>query len=82
MPLLCDFFIEEFGRENKDLNLPTYIDCLDGKYVFDVVHANLIRRLFQIGISKQSILMIKSLYQNAVSCIKWNNHMSNTIFKI
>ena len=83
MPLLCDFFIEEFERENKDLDLPTYIGFVNDKSAFDVVvHANLIRRLFQIGISKQSILMINSLYQNAVSCIKWNNHMSNTIFKI
>jgi hypothetical protein len=35
---------------------------------FDVViHANLIRRLFQIGISKQSILLLQNVYQNAKS---------------
>jgi hypothetical protein len=46
----------EFERESKDLKLPVYIAMLDGKSAFDVViHANLIRRLFQIGISKQSI---------------------------
>jgi hypothetical protein len=83
VPLLCDFFIEEFERESKDLDLPTYIGFLDDKSTFDVVvHANLIRRLFQIGISKQSILIINSLYQNAASCTKWNNQMSNTMFKI
>jgi hypothetical protein len=39
---------------------------LDGKSAFDVViHANLIRRIFQIGISKQSILLLQNLYQNA-----------------
>jgi hypothetical protein len=44
---------------------------LDGKSAFDVViHANLIRRLFQIGISKQSILLLQNLYQNAKSYIK------------
>jgi hypothetical protein len=37
-----------------------------------VIHANLIRRLFQIGISKQSILLLQNLYQNAKSYIKWN----------
>ena len=74
MTLLCGFFIKEFGRESKDLDLPTYIGFLDGKSAFDVVvHAILIRKLFQIGISKQSILMINSLCQNAASCIKWNN---------
>jgi hypothetical protein len=32
---------------------------LDGKSAFDVVvHANMIRRLFQIGFSKQSITLI------------------------
>ena len=61
-PLLCELFIEEFERESKDSKLPVYIAMLDGKSVFDVViHANLIRRLFQIGISKQSILFITKL---------------------
>ncbi|VDI27647.1 Hypothetical predicted protein [Mytilus galloprovincialis] len=50
---------------------------LDGKSAFDVVvHANLIRRLYQIGISDQSLLMIQNLYQNAATCIKWNGHLS------
>jgi hypothetical protein len=56
---------------SKDLKLPVYIAMLDGKSVFDVVlHANLIRRLFQIGISKQSLLLLQNLYQNAKSYIK------------
>jgi hypothetical protein len=60
--------LEEFERESKDSKLPVYIAMLDGKSAFDVViHANLIRRLFQIGISKQSILLLQNLYQNAKS---------------
>jgi hypothetical protein len=56
---------------------------LDGKSAFDVViHANLIRRLFQIGISKQSILLLPNLYQNAKSCIKWNSQISEEFFII
>jgi hypothetical protein len=36
--------------------------------IFDFsLSANLIRRLFQIGISKQSILLFQNLYQNAKS---------------
>ena len=76
-PLLCELFIEEFERENKDTKKPTYIGLLDAKSAFDVViHANLIRRLFQCNFSAQSILMIHSLYEQAISCVKWNNQMS------
>jgi hypothetical protein len=56
---------------------------LDGKSAFDVViHANLIRILFQIGISKQSILLLQNLYQNAKSYIKWNGQISEEFFII
>ncbi|VDI14252.1 Hypothetical predicted protein [Mytilus galloprovincialis] len=69
--------IEEFERESKDLKLPTYIALLDGKSAFDVVvHSNLIRRLYQAGISDQSIILIDSLYKNATSCVKWRNNTS------
>ncbi|CAC5410725.1 unnamed protein product [Mytilus coruscus] len=82
-PLICELFIEEFERENKDLKLPTYVALLDGKSAFDVVvHKNLIRRLFQIGFSQQSILMTSNLYENATSCVKWGNTLSNCLFNI
>ena len=56
---------------------------LPGKSVFNVVlHANLIRRLFQIGISKQSLLLLHNLYQNAKSYIKWNGQISEEFFII
>jgi len=81
-PLLCELFIEEFERDSSDLNLPTYIAFLDSKAAFDVVvHANLIRRLFQTGFTYQSILMIESLYDNATSCVKWKGQFSEK-FKI
>ncbi|CAG2239126.1 unnamed protein product [Mytilus edulis] len=81
-PLLCELIIEEFERESKDLKLPTYIALLDGKSAFDVVvHSNLIRRLYQTGISDQSIILIDSLYKNATSCIKWRNKTS-AVFEI
>ena len=82
-PLLCELLVEEFERENKDLKRPTYIAMLDAKSAFDVVvHANLIRRLHQYEFSDQSILLINSLYENAVSHIKWKNLMSKQNFKI
>ena len=82
-PLLCELFIEEYERENKDLNSPTYIGLLDGNSAFDVVvHANIIRRLFQIGFSKQSITLIKNLYTNANSCIKLKNQLTKSMISI
>lgn len=81
-PLIAELIIEEFERENKDLKKPTYIALLDAKSAFDVVvHDNLIRRLFQIGISHQSILILQNLYQGATSCVKWNGKYSDP-FKI
>jgi hypothetical protein len=48
-----------------DSKLPVYIAMLNGNSAFDVViHPNLIRRLFQFGISKQSILLLQNVYQN------------------
>lgn len=44
-------------------------------------HAGLIRRLYQLNIPNQLILLIDNLYKNAVSSVKWNNQTSDT-FKI
>jgi hypothetical protein len=82
-PLLCELFIEEYERENKDLSSLTYIGLLDGKSAFDlVVHANMIHRLYQIGFSKQSIVLINNFYTNASSCIKWKNQISKSMISI
>ncbi|CAC5392641.1 unnamed protein product [Mytilus coruscus] len=60
-----------------------YIALLDGKSAFDVVvHANLIRRMFQIDFTEQSILLLNNLYEKASSLIKWNNLMSKQMFTI
>jgi hypothetical protein len=73
-PFLCELLVEESERENKDLKRSTYISMLDAKSAFDVVvHGNLIRRLHQYELSEQSILLINSLYENAVSHMKWKN---------
>ncbi|CAC5362716.1 unnamed protein product [Mytilus coruscus] len=74
---------EEFERESKDRKLPVYIALLDCKSAFDVVvHANLIRCIFQIDFTEQSILLLNNLYENASSFIKWNNLMSKQMFTI
>jgi hypothetical protein len=70
-PLISSLMLEEVGRENEDNKEPTIIGMLDAKSAFVVVrHANLIRRLYHYGISKQCILMIDNLYRNATTKIK------------
>jgi hypothetical protein len=55
--------LEEVGRENKDNKEPTIIGMLDARSAFDVVrHANLIRRLYHYGISKQLCDIYHGLY--------------------
>ena len=76
-PLISSLMLEEVGWENKDNRKPTIIGMLDAKSAFDVVrHANLIRKLYHYGISKQCILMIDSLYRNATTKIKWKGEFS------
>ena len=77
--LLRKLFIEEFEKKKHRFK----ITSLQSNAAFDVViHANLIRRLFQIGISKQSILLLQNFYQNAKSYIKWNGQISEEFFII
>jgi hypothetical protein len=53
---------------------------LDAKSAFDVVrHANLIRKLYHYGVSKQCILMIDNLYRNATTKIKWKGEFSERL---
>ncbi|CAC5418944.1 unnamed protein product [Mytilus coruscus] len=78
-PLNCSFIIEEFHKGCVELNDQTTITMLDAKSAFDAVkHAGLVRRLYQMKIPEQSILIIDNLYKNAVSCVSWNNEISDT----
>ena len=81
-PLNCSFIIEEYHRENNDVHDQTILSMLDAKSAFDAVkHAGLIRRLYQLNIPNQLILLIDNLYKNAVSSVKWNNQTSDTFKK-
>ncbi|CAG2191562.1 unnamed protein product [Mytilus edulis] len=62
-PLIATLMIDEFERENKDLKKTTILGMLDAKSAFDVVrHSNMIRKLYHLGLSEQSVLLIDSLY--------------------
>ena len=45
-PMNCSLILEKSIHENRDKNLPTYMEFLDAKSAFDVVnHSSLLRKL-------------------------------------
>ena len=76
-PLNAAFILEELRREALDLGLMLIIIFLDAKSAFDVVvHQNLIRRLYHLGINDKHLSLIHDLHKNAVSAIKFNGRIS------
>lgn len=77
VPPISSILLEEYEMENTDLNKPTVFGILDATSACDVIwHSHLIRKLCHMGISKQAILMIDNLYNNAVSKINWKAQSS------
>lgn len=71
-PMNCALLVEEFYRNNVDLNKPTYIAFMDVKSAFDVVvHPNLMRKLYNQGVDGINWLVINSLHQESVTAVKW-----------
>ena len=71
-PMNCALLVEEFYRNNKDLKKPTYMAFLDAKAAFDVVvHPNLMRKLYNSGVTGRERLLIDSLHQDSLTSIKW-----------
>ena len=69
--------LEEYLREFTNLNKTAYVAFLDAKPAFDVVsHDSLLRQLYNIGVEGKIWSVIHSLYQEAVSAVKWNGLLS------
>ena len=78
-PMNCALLVEEFYRNNKDLKKPTYMAFLDAKAAFDVlVHPNLMRKLYNSGVTGREWLLINSLHQDSLTSIKWLGELSPT----
>ena len=76
-PMNCFLLVEEFYRNNKDLNKSTYIAFMD-KSVFDVVvYQNLIRKMYNSGIDGRNWLMINSLHHESQTAFKLQGHLSS-----
>ena len=81
-PLNAAFLIQECIAQAKSMNEPLYIALLDVKTAFDVVtHSSLNRKLFQDGIKGDLWKVIWDLQKDAITRIKWKNHLSEP-FKI
>ena len=78
-PMNCALLVEEFYRNNKDLNKPTYIAFMDVKSAFDVVvHENLMRKLYHNGVGGLNWLLINSLHQESLTSVKWQGQLSKS----
>ena len=78
-PMNCALLVEEFYRNSKDLNKPTYLAFMDFKAAFDVVvHPNLMRKLYHSGVTGQDWLLIISLHHNLLTSVKWRGELSPT----
>ena len=76
-PKNCALIVEEFFRNNKDLNRPTYMAFMDAKSAFDVVvHPNLMRKLYKVGVHTHEWLAIISLHEESMTSVKWQGEMS------
>ena len=78
-PMHCALLVEEFYRNNKDLNKPTYVAFMDVKSAFDVVvHENLMRKLYHNGVGGLNWLLINSLHQESLTSVKWQGQLSES----
>ena len=75
----CALLVEEFYRNNKDLDKPTYVAFMDVKSAFDVVvHENLMRKLYHNGVGGLNWLLINSLHQESLASVKWQGQLSES----
>ena len=78
-PMNCALLVEEFYRNNKDLKKPTYLAFIDVKSAFDVVVIpNLMRKLYNYGVTGHEWLVIDSLHKDSLTSVKWQGQISPT----
>jgi len=70
--------MEESRRKANDMDEQLIIIMLDAKSAFDVVvHNNIMRRLYHLGIQDKHWTLIQNLHSNATTSVKWNGHISD-----
>jgi hypothetical protein len=70
--------MEEARKEANDMGKQLIIIMLDAKSAFDVVvHNNMMRRLYHLGIQDNHWSLIQNLHNNATASVKRNGYFSN-----
>lgn len=78
-PTMASLLVSEAKAESQDKGTHLFIATLDSQKAFDVVHhAILLDKLYQKNIHDTSWLVIKDLYQELSSRVKWASGLSNS----
>ena len=78
-PTMASLLVSEAKAESQDKGTHLFIATLDSQKAFDVVHhAILLDKLYQKNIQDTSWLVIKDLYQDLSSRVKWASGISDS----
>ena len=77
-PMNAALPVEEAYRILTDEKQNGHLVLLAAKAAFDkVIHSHLFRRMYHAGIQDKAWTILKSLHNNAESCIKWAGSTSD-----
>lgn len=77
-PTNASLLLTEAIAESLDNNESLYAAFIDASKAFDVVwHESMLRKLFYTGISKETWILTKMLYQDLHSKVKWEGKISS-----
>ena len=77
-PTNASLLLTEVIADSRDNNESLYAAFIDASNAFDVVwHESMLRKLFYTGISEETWILIKMLYQDLHSKVKWEGKISS-----
>ena len=81
-PTNASLLLTEAIAESLDNNVSLYAAYIDASKAFDVVwHESMLRKLFYTGISKETWILTKMLYQDLHSKVKWEGKISSPFYE-
>jgi hypothetical protein len=81
-PTNASLLLTETIAESLDNNVSLYAAYIDASKAFDVVwHESMLRKLFYTGISKETWILTKMLYQDLHSKVKWEGKISSPFYE-
>ena len=78
-PMIASHLVSEAKAESSERKSTVYMATLDSQKALDVVHHSiLLDKLFEKDINDTALLVIKDLYQNISSKVKWVGGLSDS----